>query len=330
VARHLVGANLAGHDSHGVQRLPQYLAQVDAGTLVPSARAKIVRESAVLALFDGRRGFSHPAVWEACGWAMAHAARSGIAAAGVRHATHVGRLGDYTDRVARAGMVGILTLGIAGQGAGLAAPFGGTTRFLGTNPWSIGLPIAEGQPFVMDFASTTVAEGKVRVARAAGRQVPEGALLDSAGSPTRDPDRLYDGGSLTLLGGAVAGHKGYGLSLAAAMLGALAMVDDPDPSPAGTMAGTPPNPDYAAGVFLAVLDPEWFGGRERYARLAAGIAAQARGNPPAPGVAAVMIPGEPEYINRLDRELAGISLPEPTWRELAALGERFGVPLPPP
>ncbi len=208
MARHLLGANLAGHDSHGVQRLPQYIAQVDAGTLIPDARVSVLKESSVLALFDARRGFAHAAVWEACGWAMTHAAMNGIAAGAVRHANHVGRLGDYTERVAAGGQAALLTLGIAGEGAGLAAPFGGSARFLGTNPWSIALPVAGGEPFVMDFATTTVAEGKVRVAAAAGEQVPEGALLDVEGRPTRDPERLYEGGSLTLLGGAVAGHKG--------------------------------------------------------------------------------------------------------------------------
>ena len=322
MARHLVAANLAGHDSHGVQRLPQYVAQIDAGTLIPDARARTVRESPVLALFDAHRGFAHPAVWEACGWAMTRAGESGIAAAAVRHANHVGRLGDYTERVAQSGLIGVLTLGIAGEGAGLAAPFGGASRFLGTNPWSIGLPAAGGDPFVMDFASTTVAEGKVRVAAASGRQVPEGALLDVQGRPTRDPERLYEGGSLTLLGGVVAGHKGYGLSLAAALLGALAIVDDPEPSPAGTMSGPPPNPDYAAGVFLAVVDPEWFGGRQAYARLVARISDQAR------AFEGVLVPGDPERLERRRRQREGIQLPGPTWQELAGLGERFGVPLP--
>src|SRR5205807_285794 len=158
VARHLVGANLAGHDSHGLQRLPQYIAQIDAGTLLPRSRATILKESSVLALFDSQRGFAHPAVSEALEWAMARARESGIAAAAVRHANHVGRLGDYTERAAGSDLVAILTLGIAGEGAGLAAPFGGSSRFLGTNPWSIGIPLAGQDPFVMDFATTTVAE----------------------------------------------------------------------------------------------------------------------------------------------------------------------------
>jgi len=324
VARHLVGANLAGHDSHGLQRLPQYIAQIDARTLLPRSRATVRRESPVLALFDSRRGFAHPAVSEALEWAMAHARDSGIAAAAVRHANHVGRLGDYTERAAQSGLVAILTLGIAGEGAGLAAPFGGSARFLGTNPWSIGIPLAGQDPFVMDFATTTVAEGKNRVALARGRQVPGGVLLDAEGRPTRDPARLYEGGSLTLLGGRVAGHKGYGLSLAAALLGALAMVDDTAPTPAGTMSGVPGNPRYAAGVFLAVIDPEWFGGREAFARLGADIADQARAQP------GVLVPGEPEARTRRAREREGIELPEATWQELVDLGARFGVETPSP
>ena len=176
----------------------------------------------------------------------------------------------------------------------------------------------------MDFATTTVAEGKNRVALARGRQVPGGVLLDAEGRPTRDPARLYEGGSLTLLGGRVAGHKGYGLSLAAALLGALAMVDDTAPTPAGTMSGVPGNPRYAAGVFLAVIDPEWFGGREAFARLGADIADQARAQP------GVLVPGEPEARTRRAREREGIELLEATWQELVDLGARFGVETPSP
>jgi uncharacterized oxidoreductase len=259
---------------------------------------------------------------------MAKAAVSGIAAVAVRHANHVGRLGDYTERAAQRGFAALLTVGMAGTGAGLAAPFGGVSRFLGTNPWSIGLPVAVGEPFVMDFATTTVAEGKVRVAMASGKQVPEGTVMDTDGMPTRDPARLYEQGTLTLLGGATAGHKGYGLSMAAALLGALAMIGDGSPTAAGTMAGPPPNPDFAAGVFLLVIDPEWFGGREAYAALCAAITEQAHAIEPAPGFDGVLVPGEPEVKRRAERARDGIAIPEATWHELEALGRRYGVALP--
>ena len=328
VARHLVGANLAGHDSHGVQRLPQYIEQLDARTVNAHGRASILKANEVLALFDAASGFAHHAVWEAFEWAMAKAAASGIAAVAVRHANHVGRLGDYTERAAGRGFAALLTLGMAGTGAGLAAPFGGLTRFLSTNPWSVALPVAGAEPFVMDFATTTVAEGKVRLAQARGQEVPEGTVMDTQGMPTRDPARLYEQGTLTLLGGAAAGHKGYGLSMAAALLGALAMIGDESPTAAGTMSGRPPNPGFAAGVFLLVIDPEWFGGREAYAALCAAVAQQARAIAPAPGFDGVLVPGEPEARRRVERARDGIAIPEATWQELEALGRRYGVALP--
>src|SRR5437588_10847997 len=147
---------------------------------------------------------------------------------------HIGRLGEYTERLAGAGLVGIVTVGVAGPEAGLVAPFGAAARFLGTNPWSIGVPAAGRPPLIFDAATSTVAEGKVRLARARGVQVPAGTVRDAAGRPSLDPDDLYEGGSLTVLGGEVAGHKGHGLSLASALVGGLAMIGDPEPTPAGT------------------------------------------------------------------------------------------------
>jgi uncharacterized oxidoreductase len=317
-ARHLVGANLAGHDSHGVLRLAQYAAQVEGGLLEASARGEIVRANDVLCIYDGARGFGQWACRQALEWCLEHAAGSGIAAAAVRRSMHAGRLGDYVERAAEAGFAAIVTLGIAGPGAGLVAPFGGTRRYLGTNPWAMGMPVADGNPFLMDFATSNVAEGKVRVARAKGAQLPAGVLIDAAGRPTTDPARLYEAGSLTVLGGDVAGHKGYGLSLAAALFGALAMIDDEEPTPAGTMSGMPPETPWLAGVFMVVLDPEWFGGRERFAEQVRGVTDAVRRE-------GALLPGDPEVTTRAERLRRGIALPGPTWEELNLVSESLGV-----
>lgn len=323
VARHLIGANLAGHDSHGVLRLAQYAAQVEGGLLDAAARGQIVRANDVLCLFDGQRGFGQWACRQALEWCLDKARSSGLAAAAVRRSMHAGRMGDYVERAAEAGFASIVTLGIAGPGAGLVAPFGGGRRFLGTNPWAMGVPVAGETPFVMDFATSNVAEGKVRVARSKGAELPEGVLIDVAGRPTTEPDRLYEGGSLTGLGGAVAGHKGYGLSLAAAFLGALAMIDDPEPTPAGTMSGRPPTTPWLAGVLMVVLDPEWFGGRERFAEQVRTVVDALRQEGP-------LLPGDPEAATRVQRLRDGIVVPGPTWEELTLASEAHAVPMPTP
>ncbi len=328
VAAHLVGANLAGHDSHGVIRLAQYKAQADGGMLVPAATPEIERENSVLAAVDARRGFGHFATKTAMDWCLRAAGRNGLAAAAVRRSTHIGRLGAYVEEAAGRGLIGIATVGIAGPGAGLSAPFGGATRFLGTNPWAIGVPAAGRPPFVMDFATTNVAEGKVRVARARGAELPEGLLLDRTGHPATDPQALYEGGSLTPLGALLAGHKGYGLSLAAALVGALAMAGDGEPTPAGTMSGLPPDPGWVAGVVVMAIDPGWFGDRRAYAEMIGAVLDRANQVPPRPGVERVLVPGEPEAITRERRLREGVPIPRSTWEELAGASSQVGVRMP--
>ncbi len=325
VARHLVGANLAGHDSHGVMRLSQYKVEADTGRLRPEVRPELVRENGVCATVDAGHGFGHFATMTAMNWCLDTASRSGLAAAAVRRSTHIGRLGEYVERAAAKRMIGIATVGIAGPGAGAMAPFGGRNRFLGTNPWAIGVPADGRTPFVMDFATTTVAEGKVRVARAKGAHLSPGVILDPDGEPATDPEQLYAGGTLTPLGGRLAGHKGYGLSMAAALVGALAMVGDDDPTPAGNMAS---ESGWIAGAFTMAIDPDWFGGRDAYEELIRPVLDRAGAAEPGPWAERVLVPGEPEAISRERRRQEGVTIPEATWAQLAESSTTLGVQMP--
>jgi uncharacterized oxidoreductase len=328
VADHLVQANLSGHDSHGVLRLIQYAAEVERGDLVPEAEPEILRESAVCALFDAHRGFGHRSTMSAAEWVMRQAREHGLAAAGVRHSTHIGRLGQYTERLAAEGLVALVTVGIAGPGAGTVAPFGGASRFLGTNPWSIAVPAAGRPPLVFDAATSTIAEGKARVALARGAEVPAGAVQDAEGRPTRNPADLYAGGTLTALGGEVGGHKGFGLSLAAALVGGLSMIGDAEPTSAGTMSRPGQWDTLLAGVFLVAIDPAAFGDPEDYQRRVAGVLDAAVATPAKPGVEQVQVAGDPERASRRRRELEGIEVPAATWQDLGTIAARYGVPLP--
>ncbi len=331
VARHLITANLSGHDSHGVIRIPQYFDLIAKGSIVPGAQPEVIRDTSVTALIDAHRGLSHFATSFALEWAMQRAAQHGLAAAAIRHTNHIGRLGDYTERAGAAGFIAILTVGVGGPGLGGMVLFGSRQRFLGANPWSISVPAEGRPPMVFDGSSSAVAEGKVRVARGKDVPLPEGAIVDAEGRATTDPEDFYRGGGLLPMGGAVAGHKGYGLAMASMLLGALAMIDDPNPLFwASSQTEAQDQRGRAGGVFLVIIDPERFGDATRYRTLVAEVMSAAKRAPCAPGVDEILVPGEPEVKMRERRAREGIPVPETTWKELCVLAERFSVSLPQP
>jgi len=329
VARHLVGSNLAGHESHGVIRVPQYVGRIESGELDPKARPVVLRDDGVTALIDARRGFGHFATAFAFDWALGRARERGMAAAAIRHCTHLGRLGEFTERAANADMLAILTVGAAGPGVGGMVPFGGSQRFLGANPWSFSIPANAERDVVVDASSSMVAEGKVKVALANGSSLPPGVITGRNGQATTNPQEFADGG-LVPLGGEVAGHKGTGLALASALFGALGMIGDGEPTMIGASvrAGFEGAPGQLAGVFLIVIDPARFGDAARYKDLVDGAVAALHQIPPAPGFTHVRVPGEPEAAAREGHLRNGIELPDATWRDLSQVAARYGVPAP--
>lgn len=330
VARHLVRANLSGHDSHGVLRLPSYVVQVEQGQLLPGARPRVIRERGACALLDAGRTFGQYSTLVALDDALARAREHGIGIVAIRHSTHIGRLGEYGERAVERGMIAIVIYGTIGGPNGIVAPFGGRERFLGTNPWSVGVPSSAAAPLVFDAATSAIAEGKLRVARSKGTAAPDGTIIDREGRPSTAPDDFYAGGALLPLGGAGGGHKGYGLAMAAAMLGALATIDDEEPD----VARVPSSPrtvgdrGWIGGVVAIAIDPDAFGPGDRYAAMTGAALAAAKRSAPAPGVAEILTPGEPEARSRVARERDGIPLPETIWAELAAVGNRYGVTMP--
>lgn len=335
VAHHLVRANLSGHDSHGVLRMPWYSQQAKAGLLKPGVQPRIIRERGATALIDAGQSFGQYSTIVGLQWAIKTAREYGIATVALRHSTHIGRLGEYAERAAAEGMVGLATYGVAGPGSGIVVPFGGRERFLGTNPWAFGIPTTEENPVLYDAATSTIAEGKIRVARAKGGQVPPGCIIDASGQLSTQPDDFYDGGALLPLGGAIGGHKGYGLAMSAALIGGLAMIDDDIQGSwdVGARHGrsdevaTGPS-GHVTGVVLIVIDPSFFGDTEQYRALTGATVAAVRDVKAAEGTERVLSPGEPEAQTRARRARAGIPLAESTWAELAELGREYNIPLP--
>jgi hydroxycarboxylate dehydrogenase B len=326
VALHLARANLSGHDPQGVVRLAEYVAEADAGTLVPGARARVLVETPVTALIDAGRGFGHHSTAFALAWCLERARASGLAAAAVRHSSHVGRLGEYGERAAQAGLLAIVTVGAAGPGVGDVMLFGGRERFFGANPWSFAAP-GGARSMVFDGSTATVSEAEVRLASAKGEALPADCVYDRYGRPSTDPDDFFAGGALVPLGGATAGQRGLGLAFASALFGGLAMIGDDDLSLVGARGGTEP-PGRVAGVFVLAVDPAAFGRPEAYADLVEGALAAAKSTRPATGRSEVLLPGEPESRARAERSRRGIRLPDATWADLSAVARRFGVSLP--
>ncbi len=329
VARHLVGSNLAGHDSHGVIQAPRYAQQIEEGALRPTARPVLIRDGGATALIDAGRGFGQFSTMFALEWAVARAREHGVAAASIRGSMHIGRVGEYTERAAESGLVALVIAGAAGPGVGAMGLKGTHVRFLGTNPWSAGIPVEDGPPVVFDGATSTVAEGKVRLAMKGQVPIPEGYILNAAGEATTRAADLYDGGTLLPLGAPLAEHKGSGLALVAALLGGLGMIEEQDPALIGVTQTSVPDPaGRIGGVFLLAVDPAAFGDPDRYRKLTRNTVDAARSLPPAPGAHQVLMPGDPERLSRAKRTRHGIPVPDAVWEELARLAERLGLDLP--
>jgi LDH2 family malate/lactate/ureidoglycolate dehydrogenase len=290
----------------------------------------VIKQTVATALVDAHRGFGHYAAHVALDLAAGKARQAGIGATAIRHCTHVGRLGEFTERCDSLGLVVLATVGMAGPGVGGVVPHGGRERFFGANVWSIGVP-GGSTPMVFDAAMSSIAVGKVYAAKASGRELPPGCIVDRDGRPSLDPDAFLQGGAALPFGGPVAGHKGFGLGLAAALLGGLAMIDDPSPTLAGAPAAPGSSPiGRMAGVLIVAIDPEAFGGLSVYRGLVDDCLGALRATTPAPDVDAVTVPGERSRATRLQRERFGIPIPGSTCDALGKLAVRLGVPMPSP
>ena len=271
IARHSIGANLAGHDSHGIIQIPTYIDRVKKEHIIPGAEFEIVRETPTTTVIDGHWGWGYVVSERAMQMTIDKAEKSGVAATTVSHQSHVGRVADYPLMAAEAGMIGMMTAD-SGRSPKSVAPFGGREPRLGTNPISMAMPSNLDGPFFIDMATSGAAAGKVKLAQSRGTPIPEGWLVDKDGNPTTDPN-LYGNGAVILPLGGAEGHKGYGLAFMVYALSAGLGGFGQPPSPRG----------YSSAVFLQVIDPEAFSGRDAFNRELAILIDACHGSPPAPG-----------------------------------------------
>ena len=317
VAGHLVDANLAGHDSHGVGMIPAYVRHLQAGLVVPNTRAKVVKDDSAVLMYDGLRGYGRCVAGEAMAGAIARCRQTGVVALTLANAHHIGRVGAYGELAGGAGLVSLHFVNVTDHRP-LVAPHHGTDARFVTNPVCIAFPGTDRQPpILLDMATSQVAMGKIRVARNEGKPAPEGALIDAKGQPTRDPRIMYTdpiGGALRTFGG----HKGYALAVVTELL-AGALSGGPTIQPGNVRQGGTIN-----NMFAVLIDPARLAGVDWLHREIDGFVDYVKASPPADPAEPVLVPGDPERKAREERARTGIAIDATTWEELLQAGEKLG------
>lgn len=315
IADRLVSANLVGHDSHGVIRIPQYIPILKKGEIKPGQPITILSETSTTAVIDGNWGFGQVVATRATRLALEKARQHGVSAVCVRQQYHVGRLGDYPELAAREGFISMATVNASGA-ARRVAPFGGKVGRLSTNPMAWAIPRPGHEPIVHDFTTSVVAEGKLRVASNRKKPVPDGWIVDHEGRPTNDPASFYGPppGALLPLGGVVA-HKGFGLSLVVEVLSGA--ISGAGVSREGvTRAGN--------GMYIQCVNVEALIPLEEYSQHVETLIAHVKNTPTLPGFDEILIPGEPESREREKRRKEGVYVEDETWMQIRNAAEAVG------
>ena len=315
VADSLVQADLWGHASHGMLRLPWYAARLRTGAMSPVTEPAVLADSGPLVLLDGRDGIGQVLTERARVLAVERARAHGIGAVGVRDSNHFGTAMWFTRRAARDGVVAVLTT----NASPAMAPWGGRQKVLGTNPWSIAAPAPGGRVVAVDIANTAVARGKIYLAKNRGEPIPETWALTADGAATTDPAEGVLGVVLPM-----AGHKGYAITFLMDVLsGALTG------SGVGTDVHGPYDPEARsrAGHLFLAIDPSALGDPADFGSRVQRLIDEVKGVPLAHGFDEVFYPGEVEdRAEAANLAAGGVVLAAESLADLRKLGEETGVP----
>jgi L-2-hydroxycarboxylate dehydrogenase (NAD+) len=315
VAQFMAEADLTGADAHGIFRLPQYVRRIHAGGVNTRPRITVARTAAATALVDGDNGMGHLVMSRAAETAIELARDAGVAWVGVRRSNHAGTAGLYAAMPIEHGMIGLYA---AVANANHMAAWGGSELLLGTNPLGIAVPSSDG-PVVLDMATTVVSYGTVKKYALAGRDMPEGWLIDTqTGGPLTDPQRSAEGLLLP-----IGGYKGSGLAIMLGILGGVLNgaafgrdVIDFNYNQDGTTN---------TGQFMVAIDIA------RFVPLATFVAetdrhlADLRASKRLPGIDRIRLPGDRRRDCRIERLRDGIPLPAALLLQLDKLAGNLGV-----
>jgi hydroxycarboxylate dehydrogenase B len=322
IGKYLVIANLTGHDSHGVQRVPRYLQWKAEGDFVADRTVKVISETPVLAVLDGQYGFGQTIAPQAVEIGIRKCKEMGLACIALRNTGHIGRVGDWAEMAAAEGLVSVHFVNAASSI--LVAPYGAVDRRFSTAPYCVGVPRPGTTPLILDFATSIVAEGKVLNASFGGKKLPDDALIGPDGQTCPDPHLLY--GDYTPTGprnyrkgtGAIRAfgdHKGSGLALMCELLG-------------GSLTGTGAAEEgrkWSNGMLSFYVDPLKLDPAGFFPKDVMRYVAYVKSARPATPDGEVLVPGEPEERTKAERLANGVPLPDDTWGAIVDGARKVGV-----
>ena len=318
VASSLVESNLCGHDSHGIMRIAEYLPSLTNGSLRAGVELLVLNQTSSMLVCDAQFGFGQVQMRRLINRLEPMARSQGIACGTIRRCGHVGRLGEWVEVLARRNLAGLMSVNDNGVLTCVAPP-GGIDPRISTNPIALGVP-TDGEPLVLDISTSVVANGKIRVAKNAGRSCPEGWLQDSSGRPTTDPSTRFADPPGTIL--PMGGYKGFGLGLLLDVLvGGLSGGQCP-PAPSGELD--------CNNVLLLAFDPGKFCGLEHFVEQSQGLCDFTRTSRLVDSTANIRLPGDHSQQTHKTRMCTGIEIDAGTWGQLLAHAKCLKVAIPVP
>jgi L-lactate dehydrogenase len=318
VARLLVTTDMLGRRTHGVALCPLYVEQLEKGLMTPRGEPECVRDNGAVVVWDGNY---LPGLWlveQALGIAMERVATQGVVTFAIRRSHHIACLATLVKQATDRGCVAILAT--SDPAFGFVAPYGGREPLLTPNPFAIGYPGTR-TPVLVDICASITTVSMAREKAAAGQEFEHPWLLDAEGRPTRDPRMLEQTeprGSLLLLGGLEYGHKGFGLAL---------MVEALTQGLSG-LGRKDTEKRWGGNVFLQVLDPEAFAGREAFLAQMDHLTERCQANTPLREGVPVRMPGEQAERSIAAARAHGVPLAQDIVRRLGNAADRFGLALP--
>jgi uncharacterized oxidoreductase len=328
IAERLCGSNLKGHDSHGIVRVPRYVEWMERDWVFPNIETELIIDAGALACLDAKQGFGQVAGERAVDEGIARAKKHGVSVVGLKNSGHLGRIGDWAERDADDGFVSFHFVNV--RGSLLVAPFGGTDRRGSTSPLAIGIPSKGKEHIILDMATSTVAEGKVMVAQKGGKPLPQGALIDSSGNLTINPEVMYGkinddevpdsengSGAITAFGL----HKGSGINFMMEMLGGAL-------TGSGVSAGIDDKEKrkFANGMLSIYISVEKMVDLDYFSKEVQSYADFVRASPASDKNGKVLIPGDKEIITNNDRLANGLPVAPIVWENIKQTAQKLEIP----